>query len=192
MIMITPRAGLPFFAYVAIFLAAVNIPAKAIAVEEPPLAVQEEIREAFESFKVWQAAIQAEDYDQLWLLNDPRIRQWHDKKSWKKRIKTARKQTGAIVSSDIEAVSPVTASQLPCTEMGHCYRKDVQYVFILLRSTYETAAPAQPEYVVMAKSEEGWKFGGGTFPDTPMGETSVILDRKDEHRYRYRDTNPGN
>jgi len=76
--------------------------------------------------------------------------------------------------------------------MGHCFRKDVQYVFILLRSTYETAAPAQPEFVVMAKSEEGWKFGGGTFPDTPMGETSVILDRKDEHRYRYRDTNPGN
>jgi len=73
--MITSRAGLPFFAYVAIFLAAVNIPGQAIAVEEPPLAVQEEIREAFESFKVWQAAIHAEDYDQLWLLNDPRIRQ---------------------------------------------------------------------------------------------------------------------
>jgi hypothetical protein len=76
--------------------------------------------------------------------------------------------------------------------MGHCYRKDVQYVFILLRSTYAKAAPAQPEYVVMAKSEEGWKFGGGTFPDTPMGETSSILNRKDEHRYRYRDTNSGN
>jgi hypothetical protein len=160
------------------------------AVDEPPLATQQEIQEALESFKAWAAAFQAKDYDQVWLQTDPRIRQWFDKHRWKKRIRGALKNTGEILSYEVEAIAPVSASQLPCTEMGHCYRQGVQYVFILLRSDYEKASPPQPEFVVMAKSEEGWKFGGGTFPDTPMGETSSILDRKDESRFRYRNDGP--
>jgi hypothetical protein len=177
---------------VAIFITIAAITSHASAVEEPPLATAEEVTEALESFKEWINTIQAEDYDQQWLLTDPRIRQWFDKGRWKKRLRGARKQSGAVLSIEVEAVAPVTASQLPCTEMKHCFRKDVQYVFVLIRSTYEKAEPAQPEYVVMAKSDEGWKFGGGTFPDTPMGETSAILDRKDESRYRYRDADAVN
>lgn len=173
-----------------LLIAAVTVSANSYAIDEPPLASDQEIQGALEAFRRWAVSFQSEDYDQVWLQTDPRIRQWFDKRRWKKRMKNALKKTGAILSYDIEAISPVNASQLPCTEMGHCYRQGVQYVFILIRSTYGKASPPQPEFVVMAKSDEGWKFGGGTFPDTPMGETSVLLDRKDESRYRYRSERP--
>ncbi len=68
--------------------------------------------------------------------------------------------------------------------MRHCYRRGVQYVVFVLRTTYEKASPGQPEYVAMAKSDEGWRFGGGTFPNRPLGETAVIMTESDESRYR--------
>lgn len=153
---------------------------------EPAPASPEETAEALAAFNTWATAFQARDYDRVWQMTDPRIRQWFDQKRWEKRMKGANRESGEILSWEIEAVAPVTAAQLPCTEMGHCFRQGVPYVFISLNSSYSKAKPPQPEFVVMAKSDEGWKFGGGTFPDTPMGETSVILDRKDESRYRYR------
>jgi len=179
-------ASAALLAEIALLLCLALVPVSARAVDEPPLASEQEMAEAYESFKLWAAAFQARDYDEAWRLTDPRIRQWFDKKRWKKRVKKAQEKSGEILAFEVESIAPVSAAQLPCTEMGHCFRQGVQYVFVLIRSTYKKATPPQPEFVVMAKSEEGWKFGGGTFPDTPMGETSVILNRKDESRYRYR------
>lgn len=85
---------------------------------------------------------------------------------------------------EITGSAPVTAAQLPCTEQGHCFRKHLKYYLIMIKSEYAGEKPPQPEYVVMAKSKNTWRFGGGTFPNRPMGETSVILDRQDEARYR--------
>ena len=182
----TTKKVIQFLLLISAIAATTNV----YAIDEPPFATEEETREAVESFKAYAAAFQAEDYNQVWLLTDPRNRQWFDKKRWIKRAKTALKKTGAILSYEVETIAPVNASQLPCTEMGHCYRQGVQYVFILIRSAYGNASPEQPEFVVMSKSEEGWKFGGGTFPDTPGGETAVLLNRKDEDRYRYRSEGP--
>ncbi len=179
----------PFLLCLAALLFMLVLPDSGNAEEEPAPASQQEAIEALDAFKAWAEANRNGDYEQVWKLTDPRIRRWHDQRRWKKRMKSAHAKSGAIVSYDIEGISPVTASQLPCTEMGHCFRPGIQYVFFLIRSTYEKATPPQPEFAVMAKSEEGWKFGGGTFPDTPMGETSVILDRKDEEKYRYRGGN---
>lgn len=178
--------GAALLAEIALYFCVALLATSAWAIDEPPLATEQEAAEAYESFKSWAAAFRARDYDEAWRLTDPRIRQWFDDKRWKKRVKRAQEKSGEILGYEVEAIAPVSAAQLPCTEMGHCFRQGVQYVFILVRSTYKKATPQQPEYVVMAKSEEGWKFGGGTFPDTPMGETSVILNRKDESRFRYR------
>ncbi len=72
---------------------------------------------------------------------------------------------------------------LPCTEQKHCFHKDIRYVAFVIGSKYKTASPPQPEYAVMAWSEEGWRFGGGTFLNRPLGETAVILTEKDERLY---------
>lgn len=152
--------------------------------EETPLATAEDVEEATGVLMKWTAAYQAQDYDTQWSLTDPRNRRWWDRKRWRKAMTKARRQDGALTSYAIQHASPIDAANLPCTEMGHCYRRGVQYVIFFIASAYEKAAPGQPEYVAMSKSDEGWRFGGGTFPNRPLGETAVILTESDERRYR--------
>lgn len=155
-----------------------------VRAEEVPLATDDDVAVATQVLAKWTAAYQTEDYDTQWALTDPRQRRWWDKKRWRKAMTKARRKDGALTGYTIKAVSPIDAAKLPCTEMGHCYRRGVQYVLFIVTSAYEKAAPGQPEYAAMAKSEEGWRFGGGTFPNRPLGETAVILTEEDERRYR--------
>lgn len=150
----------------------------------PPLASAEEVSAALEAFQAWSAAYQSGDYNAQFALTHPLIRQWGDATAWRRLMRDAARRNGALVSLELEGAGPLSASDVPCTEMGHCYRRDMQVVMIVLRTRYERADPAQPEYVVMANSDEGWRFGGGTFPNRPRGETMAILDRADEARIR--------
>lgn len=96
----------------------------------------------------------------------------------------AARRDGPLLSYEIEASAPARAEDLPCTETGHCFREGVKYVFFLIRSDYEIAEPKQPEFAVMAYSDEGWRFGGGTFLNRPLMETAVIMTVQDERRYK--------
>ena len=152
--------------------------------KEPDPATTEEVAAATATLKEWTSAFQAGDYRAQWLLTDARIRHWHDRKRWKGWMTKAARRDGALLSYEIEAAAPARAADLPCTEMGHCFREGVKYVIFLIRSDYEIAEPAQPEFAVMAYSDEGWRFGGGSFLNRPMGETSVIMTVQDERRYK--------
>jgi len=152
--------------------------------EETPLANTADVEEARAILDQWTAAYQTEDYLTQWQLTDPRIRRWWGKTRWRKAMTKARRKDGKLTAYTIVTADPIDAEKIPCTEMGHCYRRGVQYVIFIIRSTYERAAPGQPEYVAMAKSDEGWRFGGGTFPNRPVGETAVILTESDERRYK--------
>jgi hypothetical protein len=111
-------------------------------------------------------------------------RRWWYETRWRKAMTKARRKDGKLTGVTIEAADAIDAAKLPCTELRHCYRGGVQYVMFILRTAYEKATPGQPEYVAMAKSVEGWRFGGGTFPNRPLGETAVILTESDERRYK--------
>lgn len=152
--------------------------------EDTPLATPAEVETALQVFAQWTAAYQAEDYDTQWRLTDPRIRRWWGQTRWHKGMTKARRKDGKLTAYTIQAADPIDAAKLPCTELRHCYRRGVQYVVIILHSTYEKATPGQPEYAAMAKSHEGWRFGGGTFPNRPWGETAVIMTESDESQYR--------
>lgn len=152
--------------------------------EETPLATDDDVQVAAQILAQWTAAYQAQDYDTQWQLTDPRQRRWWDKVRWRKAMTKARRRDGALTGYTIKAAQPIDAAKLPCTEMGHCYRQGVQYILFIVTSAYEKAASGQPEYVAMSKSDEGWRFGGGTFPNRPLGETAVILTEADERRYR--------
>lgn len=144
-------------------------------------------------FDEWIEAYQTGEYETQWLLNDPRKRYWVKEDRWSKAMRRSARRRGDIAEYDIYASFPVEAEQIPCTEQGHCFRKGVEYVMFLIRSRYEGRnQPPQPEFAVMSMSEEGWRYAGGTFPFHPMGETSVLLDERDEARYRnhVRDTAP--
>lgn len=151
---------------------------------EIPLASPMDMETARNVLEEWTEAYKNRKFSQQWRLTDYRIRRWHDKKRWWGWMRRASRRSGKLVSYSIDRIVPLHATQVPCTEQGHCFRKDVQVIIITIKSRYEKAKPPQPEYVVMAKSPEGWRFGGGTFPNRPLGETAVILDRKDEARYR--------
>ena len=166
-----------------LFSLAALIPAAHADEEKPPLPTEADVHEAYGVLMDWATSYQQGEYLQQWRLTDFRIRHWHDRKRFKKWMRRARKRDGKLLSFKVDKALPLYATQLPCTEMGHCYRKDVDVILFLISSTYEKASPPQPEYIVMARSDEGWRFGGGTFPNRPMGETSLILDRKDERRY---------
>ena len=166
-----------------IFIAAAFCASSAHA-KEPDLATPDEIEAAKDQLVQWTTAFQAGDYRTQWRLTDARIRHWHDRKRWKGRMTKAARRDGALLSHEIEAAAPASAEDLPCTEMGHCFRKGVKYVIFVIRSDYEIAEPAQPEFAVMAHSDEGWRFGGGSFLNRPMGETSVIMTVQDERRYK--------
>lgn len=143
-----------------------------------------DVDEATAVLDQWIAAHQAQDHTKQWQLTDPRIRRWWGLQRWRKAMIKAHARDGRLTGITIVEASPIDAAKLPCTEQRHCYRMGVKYVVFILRTTYESAAPAQPEYVAMAKSDEGWRFGGGTFPNRPLGETAVILTESDERRYR--------
>lgn len=74
--------------------------------------------------------------------------------------------------------------------MGHCYRKGVTYAVFILQTVYALKPVAQPEFAVMSLSDEGWRFAGGTFPATAMGETGVLLDGLDEKRFLAQQRSP--
>jgi hypothetical protein len=158
--------------------------AGAVRAEETPRAAPADVEEALQVLAQWTAAYQAEDYNAQWRLTDPRIRRWWHQKRWRKAMVKARRKDGKLTAYEVEVADAIDAEKLPCTEMRHCYRRGVQYVVVILRTTYEKAAPGQPEYAAMAKSDEGWRFGGGTFPNRPLGETAVILTESDERLYR--------
>jgi len=169
------------FALLLALTLALGIPAHA---EETPLATAADVEEARGVLEQWTAAYQAEDYLTQWQLTDPRIRRWWDKARWREAMVKARRKDGKLTAYTIVGADPIDAAKLPCTELGHCYRQGVQYIAFVIRSEYKKAKPGQPEYVAMAKSDEGWRFGGGTFPNRPVGETSVILTESDERRYK--------
>ena len=173
----------PIFLCVALILSAIVTSAQA---EEPPLATEDEVVEVYGILQQWIEAYREKDYTKQWRLTDSRIRRWHNRKRWRGWMREAQKNNGDLLSYMAVSGAPVTADQIPCTEQGHCFRPEVQYIIFLIRTEYEKAEPGQPEFAVMAKSSEGWKFGGGTILNRPMGETSAIMTVQDEARYRPR------
>jgi hypothetical protein len=152
----------------------------------PQAATDEDLSAARDAFLQWVAAYRSGDFELQWRLTDKRIRHWFDKKRWRSSMSAAQRRNGELERFEILAQAPIDAEQLPCTEQRHCYRRGVRYVIFLVGSGYAAATPPQPEYAAMALSDEGWKFGGGTFPNRPLGETAVILTESDERRYRYK------
>lgn len=138
------------------------------------------------SMASWIEAYQAQDFATQWRMTDPYIRRWFDRRRWSRRLERAFSLNGNVVEHVIVSRAAIGAERLPCTEQGHCFRPDVPYVIFILRTRYEIAAPPQPEFCVMAKSSEGWRFGGGTLLNRPLGETAVIMTRQDERRYEFR------
>lgn len=136
----------------------------------------------------WIEAYQARDFAAQWRMTDPRIRRWFDRQRWTRRLERAFRANGNLADYVVADRAAIAAEQLPCTELGHCFRQDVPYVIFILRTRYEVAAPPQPEFSVMAKSSEGWRFGGGTLLNRPLGETAVIMTQQDERRYEPRYT----
>jgi hypothetical protein len=155
-----------------------------VMASESPLASEEEVNEALGVLEAWTAAFISGDYREQWQLTDKRITRWISRSKFRKVMDGAQKFNGDLERHTITGAAPAIAADLPCSEMGHCYREGVQYVLITIASEYEKAAPPQPEFVVMAKSEEGWRFGGGSFLNRPMGETAVIMTEHDERRYK--------
>ena len=145
-----------------------------------PLASAEQIAEAERAFDEWISAYQEKDYGTQWRLIHPRIRTWYDKKRWRNAMKLSQRKGGELIAVKKDRLEAIPAGEIPCTEMGHCYRKDMQTVVII--TTIEYGKPPSPvqEYAIMANSDEGWRWGGGTILKLPMGETVVILNRRDE------------
>jgi hypothetical protein len=166
-------------------LMAVSAMSSAENIVIPPLASADEVANALQAFKQWTALYQDKDYQAQYLLVHPRIQKYKTPKMWKKAMHKSQRRNGRLDAYDIYFVSAVPAEKIPCTEMGHCYRKDMQVVMIVLNSRYEKIGAMDKEYVLMARSGDDWFFGGGTFPNRPFGETMGILDRRDEKRYEY-------
>lgn len=55
---------------------------------------------------------------------------------------------------------------------------------LVIENTSEKVGVMEKGYVVIANSEDGWKFGGGSLVNRPYGETLGILDRNDERAAR--------
>ena len=155
----------------------------ALAQQTEP-ASEAEVREAYGVFLDWLNAYQAEDYHEQWELTDRRIRAWWPRERWTRFMQASRRHTGELTSIEVLQAGPIAADTLPCTERGHCYRPGVRYVFLMFRTRYEHVDGELTEYAAMAESGEGWRFGGGNILNRPLGETSVIMTRTDENRYR--------
>ncbi len=151
----------------------------------PPLATADEVARSVEVFKEWTVLYQLNDYLAQYQLVHPRIQKYKTPRAWKKAMHKSQRRNGKLGAYKIDFVSAISAERIPCTEMGHCYRKDMQVVIIVLNSHYEIIGDMDKEYVLMARSGDGWYFGGGTFLNRPFEETLGILDRYDEKRYEY-------
>jgi len=173
---------LPLVTAIVFFLVATPVAAG----DEPPLASAYEVEAASSALEAWTAAYSAGDYHEQWLLTDKRITRWFDRRSFRKMMTEAQQRNGLLKTYSITGAAPARASDLPCTEMGHCYRTGIQYAIFVIESTYEKAEPSQPEFAVMAKAEGKWVFGGGSFLNRPLGETAVIMTEQDERRYEPR------
>lgn len=137
------------------------------------------------------ARYRIQDYRGQWGLLDPRMRKWITLDRWRNAMTLGRRRHGELAAIAITSSNLVRAEQLPCTEMGHCYRRGVPYALFIMRTRYVQKDVPQPEFVVMSHSIEGWRFAGGTFPVTSLGETAVLLDEADEARYRSMRRRPG-
>jgi hypothetical protein len=145
-----------------------------------PLANAAQIAAAERIFDEWILAYQAQDFETQWRLVHPRVRNWYDKKRWRNAMKMSQRNGGELVIIKKDRIEAIPVEEIPCTEMGHCYRKDMQTVNIITTSEYGKPPSPVQEYAVMANSDEGWRWGGGTILKLPMGETVVILNRRDE------------
>ncbi len=154
------------------------------AAQDVTPASDEEVRAAYGVFLDWLNAYQSADYYAQWRLTDRRIRNWWPRERWQDFVSSSRQRTGELTGIEVIQAGPIDAGTLPCTERGHCYRPGVRYVFLLFRTRYEHVDGELTEYVAMAESGEGWRFGGGNILNRPLGETSVIMTRTDESRYR--------
>lgn len=135
-------------------------------------------------FREFATAYQAGDFLAQWRMVDPRMRYWVKTDRWRKSMLQSRRRQGALVELTVTHALPVDAKQIPCTELGHCFRKGVPYVLLMLRTRYERKQVPQPEFAVMSMSDEGWRWAGGTFPATALGETAVLLDEADDRKFR--------
>lgn len=160
----------------------ISIPA--ISDADNPIVTEEDVPAALKAFEQWTEAFTSDDYNAQRSMTDPRIVRWYDKSRWKKLIRKSKKK-GRLLSVNIEKVVPIASKDIPCTEQGHCYRKNVPVLLFFLKTKYSKNTPPQPEYAVMARSDDGWFFGGGTFPNRPMGETLLIMNEKDVKKYTY-------
>ncbi|TNE62031.1 MAG: hypothetical protein EP335_13680 [Alphaproteobacteria bacterium] len=158
-------------------------PCPALA-DEQKLASPDEVREAVAVFTDWANAYIAGDYSRQWRLTDPRIRHWKTENRWHKAMRKAVRRDGVLTTVDIRSAGPMPGDKLPCTEMRHCYPTDLTAVVLILDTSYAHAAVKQPEFMVMVQGEEGWRVGGGNFPNRPFGESMVILNSIDERRYQ--------
>lgn len=135
-------------------------------------------------FQEFVAAYRSADYLTQWRVVDPRKRYWVKISRWRKAMQQSRRSHGALAEIKVTHVLSVDAKQIPCTEMGHCWRKGVPYVVLMLLTRYERKQVPQPEFAVMSLSDEGWRWAGGTFPATALGETAVLLDEADDAKFR--------
>jgi len=161
-------------------------PLRLMAVETAPLASEEQVKEAFARFQTWAGLYQQENYLDQYELVHPRIQRYKNYRTWKKAMSKSQHKNGALLNYEVVALGAMTPDQIPCTEMGHCYRKDMQTVMIVVNSVYEKIGEKNREYVIMTNSDKGWLFGGGTILNIPFGETMGILDRVDEKKYEYK------
>lgn len=164
-------------------LAAPGAVARADDVTWPQSATAADIAEAREALLQWTEAYRTEDYQTQWGLTDAAIRRWWGLHRWIGGMRTARGRNGALLEYAVRGEQALAAESLPCTEQRHCYHPDIDYVAFLVETRYEIATPPQPEYAAMAWSEEGWRFGGGTLLNRPLGETAVIMNERDERRF---------
>jgi hypothetical protein len=156
------------------------------AIETLPLATDEQVKEALGQFQNWTSLYQKKNYLEQYELVHPRIQRYKNYSVWKKAMNKSQHTNGALLEYRVVALGALTTDKIPCTEMGHCYRKDMQTVMIVVNSTYEKIGEKSKEYVIMTNSDQGWLFGGGTFLNIPFGETMGILDRTDEKKYEYK------
>lgn len=171
---------------VAAWLGSLSASAAAARINPPPLATGAEVAMAVAAFEEFTNRYLQGDYASQYELVHRRIRKFKTEKSWVSRMRKSVLNNGPLEGFEVIAIGAIEAEKIPCTEMGHCFRKDMQTVMIVLNSQYAKAGARDKEYVVMANSDDGWRFGGGSFLNRPYGETLAILDRKDERAARYK------
>ncbi len=146
-----------------------------------PLATPAETKQAVNVFREWTTLYQQEEYEKQRQLNHPRI--GTPERYWEKVMSESNHKNGKLMSYDILGVSAIHTADIPCTELGHCYRKDMQVVIIMVDSHYKKIGDKNKEYILMTNHIDGWGWGGGTFLNIPFGESIVIMDRNDVRKY---------